>query len=111
MFGLMTVAYSKNDIHVQDQEKQWTMHYQVLEQGKDFVIIRTRGGGFADALKMRIQFVDGGNGYWTDSGRLLGTHTPEEKFDRVTEPDGPANRSQPVGSQTNRTSSAAGSGG
>jgi len=30
---------------------------------------------------------------------------------RKTEPDGPANRSQPVGPQTNQTSSAAGSGG
>jgi hypothetical protein len=32
-------------------------------------------------------------------------------YRRITEPGGPANRSQPAGSETNRTSAAAGSGG
>jgi hypothetical protein len=110
MFGYMTVAYSKDEICTHDRVKQWTMHYRTVDRGQDYVVIQTRGGGFADGLKMRIRFVDGGNAYWIDSGRLLGSGTPEEKFERVTEPGGPANRSQPLGSETNRASAAAGSG-
>jgi hypothetical protein len=110
MFGHMTVTYSKDEVCTHDRDKQWTMHYRTLDHGQDYVVIQTRGGGFADGLKMRIRFVDGGNAYWIDSGRLLGSDTPKEKFDRVTEPGGPANQSQPAGPETSQASAAAGSG-
>ncbi len=108
MFGHMTVAYFKDRIRAQDREKQWTMRYRIVEQGEDYVVIRTRGGGLKDGLQMRIRFVDAGNGYWMDSGKLLGSETPEEKFDKVAEPGASASRRQPVGSEANRSSSRAG---
>jgi hypothetical protein len=111
LFGHMTVTYGKDEVHTQDRDHEYSVRYRVLERGQDYVTIQTKGGGFSDGLSIRIRFVDGGTGYWTDSGKLLGNDTPEEKFDKITEPGGAANRSQPAGSERNRTSPAAGSGG
>jgi hypothetical protein len=104
IFGHMTITYSNGVAKCQDQGKQWSLKYRAVEKGQDYVVIRTEGGGIADQNNIRIQFVDDGNGYWTDSGKFLGLDTPVEKFDRVTELDRAANRSQPVHPETNQTS-------
>ena len=108
IFGHMIITYSNGVARCQDQGKQWSLKYRAVEKGQDYVVIHTEGGGIADQNDITIRFVDHGNGYWTDSGKFLGTDTPVEKFDRVTELDGAANRSQPVHPETNQTSAAAG---
>jgi hypothetical protein len=109
IFGHMTVTYSKNLVTSNYKGEESILKYRLIEKGKDYVVIQTTGTGFGDGLT-RIRFVDQGRGIWVESGKVLGMETPEEKFDRITEPSGAADRAQPVRSETNRTSSAAGPG-
>jgi hypothetical protein len=96
IFGHMIVSYHMNEVRCKDREKEWSLRYRIVDRGENYVVIRTQGGGIADQNNIRIRFVDHGAGYWTDSGKLLGTDTPEEKFDKVAGPDGAAEGSLPV---------------
>jgi hypothetical protein len=108
MFGHMTVSYSNGVATTRLRGQEGTLRYTVVDRGDDYVVIRVRGG-IQDGHDVRIRFVDGGRAYWITSNTIPGTEV-HEKFDRVsTEPDGPANGSQPIRSGTNSTSSPAGS--
>jgi hypothetical protein len=107
LFGHMSITYSSESIITEFRGEQERVRYSVIERGDDFVVIRIKGG-LEDGQSVRIRFVDNARAYWIHS---FAAPNIEEKFDRVTEPGGAANRSQPVGSETNRGSAAAGSGG
>jgi hypothetical protein len=109
IFGHMTLTYSKGAVTSRYRGEEETLRYTVEDRGDDYVVIRMHGG-IQDGESIRIRFVEGGRGYWITSKTIMDTEL-HEKFDRITEPGGAANRSQPVGPETNRTPPAAGSGG
>jgi len=108
MFGHMTVTYSNGTLTTLYKGEESTLRYRVVASGDDYLVIRTEGSIMEDDRDIRIRFFDQDTAYWIDTGPLgFGL---EERFDRViTEPDGAANGSQPIRSETNSTSSAAGS--
>jgi hypothetical protein len=108
MFGHMTLTYSNGTVTSRYRGEEGTLRYTVEDRGDDYVVIRMHGG-IPDGESIRIRFVDGGRGYWITSKTIMDTEL-HEKFDRITEPGGAANRRQPVRTDTNRTSAAAGSG-
>jgi hypothetical protein len=109
VFGNMTLTYRNGTVTTRYRGEEGTLRYTIEDRGEDYVVIRMHGG-IQDGESIRMRFVDGGRGYWIAS-KITGTEL-YEKFDKViTEPGGSANRSQPASSETNRTSSAAGSGG
>jgi hypothetical protein len=80
LFGHMTTSYSNNVIVTRFKDKVDTMHYRVVTQGKDFVVIRIREGVFNDT-NIRIDFTDDQKGYWID-----GVLSPlREKFDKLSD--------------------------
>jgi hypothetical protein len=106
MFGQMTVTYSGGTIGTDYRGERERLGYKVVERGQDYVVLRIRGG-LEDRQNIRIRFVDDAQAYWIQS---FVAPSIEERFDKViTEPGGAANGSQPIRSETNRTSSAAGS--
>jgi len=98
----LTFSNSFEQISGQDRTSEFSQ-YRVLERGTNYVLIEHLVGPH---YRERYTFAEGGHVLLvpTSSGFDL-------RFERVTEPGGGANRSQPVGSQTNRTPPAAGSGG
>lgn len=104
IFGHMRITYSANSITTEFRGEKERLGYRVVDRGDDFVVIRIKGG-LEDGHNQRIRFVDDGRAYWLHS--FLAPNI-EERFDRVAEPSGSANRSEPIGSETNRTSPAAG---
>ncbi len=107
LFGHMRITYSASSITTEFRGEKERLGYTVLDQGDDFVVFRIKGG-LEDGEEVRIRFVDDARAYWVHSSAAPNI---EERFNRVTEPGGPANRGQPLGSETNRTSAAAGPGG
>ena len=79
MFGRMTITYTNGIIKTRLGEEQGLLRYDVVDRGSDFVVVRIHGG-LEDGQKIRIRFVDGGNGYWVKSYLDDGL---DEKFDRV----------------------------
>lgn len=94
IFGNMTVTYS-NQVATMGTPALTigttalpastnTMHYKVVEKGENHVVIQPvaePGDTMASEGRRRIQFVDGGSGYWLDLGDLMPGQ--KEKFDRV----------------------------
>jgi hypothetical protein len=76
--------------------------YRVSESGTNYVVIEHLFGPHA---RVRLDFGEDGRSLLIPqtTGSIL-------RFERVTEPDGAANRSQPVRPDTNRAPAAAGSG-
>lgn len=81
MFGHMTLTYSNGMVTSSFHGKVDSFSYRVVERGSDFLVMRT------DTLMdkdrdIRVRFVDGGSGYWVDTGPLgFGL---QERFDRVS---------------------------
>ena len=108
MFGHMTLTYSNGVVTTRFKGEAGTLRYTVLDRGEDYVVIRVHGG-IQDGKEIRIRFVDNDKAYWITTQAIMGDGL-RERFDKViTEQDGAANGSQPIRSETNRTSSAAGS--
>jgi hypothetical protein len=103
IFGHITVTYANNMVRSLYRGQESFFRYRLIERGKDYVVIRAQGAGYPGDHNVRIRFVDGGSGIWVDSGELLGMKTPEEKFDRVSEPIDAVNANQPGPSDTNST--------
>ncbi len=81
MFGHMTLTYSNGMVTSSFHGKVDSFRYRVVERGSDCLVMRT------DTLMdkdrdIRVRFVDGGSGYWVDTGPLgFGL---QERFDRVS---------------------------
>lgn len=92
LFGQMRITYSASSITTEFRGEKEQLGYTVLDRGEDFVVIRIKGG-LEDGHDVRIRFLENASAYWVHSFAIPDI---EERFDRVTEPDGAANRSQPA---------------
>jgi hypothetical protein len=80
LFGHMTATYGRGKLKTDFNGKQDTIPYRVLEKGSNFVVIRS-GGALDGDRAIRIEFVDGNNAFWIDTGPLANGLL--ERFDRV----------------------------
>jgi hypothetical protein len=98
MFGQMILTYSNYSIRIQRPALTATfsngmekiqipavdemLKYRVVQKDSNSVVIRP-DSGLEKGQKIRIRFVDGGNGYWTETM----DSNNEEKFDRISTHD------------------------
>ncbi len=102
VLGDMTLTFSNNleQVAGKDRKSAFTP-YRVLEAGTNYVLIEHLVGPH---YRSRYTFADG------DRALLIPQTTGSTlRFNKVTEPDGAADGSQPFGSGTNRLPGAAGS--
>ncbi len=80
MFGHMSITYSNGMATTDFSGQVDSFRYRVVGRGSDYVVIHTDTPIDKDR-DIRITFVDGGAGYWVDTGPLgFGL---QERFDRV----------------------------
>jgi hypothetical protein len=85
VYGHMTLTYSNGKVTSTYRGETGSFPYRVVKRGADFVVIRTGGSAIDSGHDIRIEFVDGGAGYWSDSGPDAWTGaSTREKFDRVS---------------------------
>jgi hypothetical protein len=79
VLGKMTVTYA--DGKVTSTTGEWTEvePYQVVESGKDYVIIDQFSKEYKRNLRLRVQFVK--DGYWVSNDEIIKGYV--EKFDRL----------------------------
>jgi hypothetical protein len=88
LFGHMTVTFTEGTARADYKGQQTSFDYEIVERGKDYVVIRTKGNATEDGRTIRIRFVDKGLGYWIDTGPV--GEGLEEKFDKVVAKPGAA---------------------
>ena len=76
MFGHMKLIYNQNEVIMELDGETGTFHYEVIDRGENFVVIRTFGA-ISDNNSQRIEFDEDYNSYWIDTGAGY-----SEKFDK-----------------------------
>jgi len=80
MFGHMSITYSNGIATTDSHSEVESFRYRVVSRGSDYVVIHA-DTPIDKNRDIRITFVDGGAGYWIDTGALgFGL---QERFDRV----------------------------
>ena len=80
LFGKLTISYADGVATAQGIGETFSFHYQVVEHGADYVVIRDDSPEDA-GRDIKIRFVDGDAGYWVNTGPL--GRGLQERFDRV----------------------------
>jgi hypothetical protein len=79
LFGHMSITYSNGIATTHIQSEVGSFRYKVIESGTNYVIVHF--DTVIDQGDTRITFIDGGAGYWIDTGAL--GFGMQERFDKV----------------------------
>ena len=77
VFGHVILTYANSHVTMRYKDDIGTFHYNVVERGDDYVVIRTDGVLSGDR-EYRIEFEEDLSSYWIDSGWGI-----PERFDKL----------------------------